>query len=155
MTPLERLRAKIDVRGTDECWPWTGAIGKSGYGQFWLDGKQINASRAAYLLLKGPIPDGHVVCHSCDLPICCNPSHLWADTQRANVRDCNTKGRARGTFSSENHKRYSAKLTPEQILEARRQHAGGKSQSAIARELGVASSTISRAVRNELWGHLA
>lgn len=155
MTDIRRLLARIDKRRPEECWPWTGALNHSGYGQFWLNGMHWNASRAAYFLLVGEIPDSKVVCHSCDNPKCCNPAHLWLGSQADNVRDCSKKGRARGQFHRQSaHPRHTAKLTSEQVIDARRRYADGVSQSQIARELGVNSSTISRAVRGEKWSHL-
>lgn len=155
--PKERLLERIDQRGPDECWPWLGSVGTWGYGCFWMDGKTINASRAAYILLIGPIADDQVACHSCDNPICCNPKHLWAGSQGDNVRDCNAKGRAKGTFcglTGAAHPRHVAKLTEEQVSWARRLYADGISQTAIAKQLGVNSGTISRAVRGHTWGHV-
>lgn len=96
--PKIRLLRLIDQRGPDECWPYLGFIGTWGYGMFWLDSKNVNSSRATYLLLVGEIPAGQVVCHKCDNPACCNPSHLWLGTQADNLSDCRKKGRARGGF---------------------------------------------------------
>ena len=114
----------------------------------------MNASRAAYLLLVGPIPPNQVVCHSCDNPVCCNPGHLWLGTQGDNVRDCNIKGRAKGNFVGADHPRHTAKLTPDMVASARRMYAAGITQTAIAKQMGVHSGTISRAVRGENWSHL-
>jgi hypothetical protein len=117
----------------------------------------MNSSRATYILLKGPVAADKVVCHSCDNPACCNPSHLWVGSQADNLRDCRSKGRARGMFSEKvgyAHPRHTAKLTPEKVAEARRRYLGGETQTALAREFGVHPGTISRAVRGELWGHI-
>ncbi len=151
---LRRLKAKIDIKGEDECWPWTACIGTWGYGSFWLEGKNLNSSRAAYLLMVCDVPKDKVVCHSCDNPACCNPKHLWIGTQGDNVRDCATKGRAKGHFSETNHPRHLAKLTPEAVIEARRLWKSGVSQSEIARLWKMDSSTISRAVKGNSWGHI-
>src|SRR6185312_561373 len=43
--------------GPDACWPWTGAINKSGYGSFGeKPGSIRTTSRVAYELTHGPIP---------------------------------------------------------------------------------------------------
>src|SRR6267142_4291480 len=74
--------SRIDVRGPDECWPWTGGIFlKDGYGRvsFKINGKNKSwdAHRAAYEVHVGAVPQGLVVRHTCDNPICCNyKNHL-------------------------------------------------------------------------------
>ena len=58
------------------------------------------ASRLAYLLGGGPVPDGKFyVCHKCDNPPCCNPAHLFAAAPSANVADAIAKGRTKTKLS--------------------------------------------------------
>lgn len=83
--------AKVDRRGPDECWEWTTGRERYGYGHSVLG----TASRVAWELTNGPIPDGQRVLHSCDNPPCCNPRHLFLGTQLDNVRDMMAKGRHR------------------------------------------------------------
>ena len=141
---------RVSIRGPDDCWPWMGGLNRWGYGACQYQGKATNASRAAYLDENGPIADGLVVCHRCDNPACCNPRHLWADTQANNLADCRRKGRMRYA-TGERHHRTGAKLTPEMVKEARAMYASGISQSEIGRRWGIHSSVISRAVRGENW----
>lgn len=144
----------ISVREQDECWPWIRALNKYGYGNCEWKGKTSNASRAAFEFYVGDVKLGNVVCHKCDNPACCNPNHLFQATQAENLADCRNKGRMiyrRGA----SHHRSSAKLNESLVVEAKRRHFQcGESQSAIARDYGVNSSTISRAVRGEKWAHL-
>ena len=147
MSARDRLLSKINQRGPDECWPWRGGIGTWGYGTFWMDGRNINASRAAYLLLVGRADSSQVVCHRCDNPACCNPAHLWLGTQADNLKDCRRKGRSRGQFAK-GHKPLTRAMTAEQRAEAKRLHFDqGVSQTEIGRRLGFHGSVISRAVR--------
>lgn len=93
----ERFWAKVDKSPHPTgCWVWT--AGKaSGYGQFSIGRKFILAHRFAFENTKGPIPEGLLVCHSCDNKPCVNPAHLWTGTSLDNTRDAVAKGRtARG-----------------------------------------------------------
>jgi len=74
------------------------AANSAGYGNFYIrsEGRRSIvdcAHRVAYRLSVGPIPEGHVVAHRCDVPGCCNPAHLFACTQAVNLEDCHRKGR--------------------------------------------------------------
>lgn len=74
---------RVDKRGPDECWPWLGNIGTTGYGVFFLHRRPLVASRVAYQLTNGvSLPPGKsiMVCHRCDNPPCCNPAHLFLGT---------------------------------------------------------------------------
>lgn len=94
-----RFWAKVDRSGgADACWEWTAACFKAGYGAIRLTIVGVTkwtetAHRVAYSLVYGQIPDGMYICHHCDNPPCCNPNHLFADTQAANVADMVAKGR--------------------------------------------------------------
>ena len=84
--------------GPTECWPWTGAINKSGYGSYGVGATIRTASRVAFELANGPIPPGpgyhgYVVMHSCDNRKCCNPAHLSLGTQGDNNSDRDAKRR--------------------------------------------------------------
>jgi hypothetical protein len=103
----QNFAARFKPGSPDECWLWQGYRQPSGYGHLYgIDpdtGRQkaMMATRYAYLLHKGAIPDGHVICHTCDNPPCVNPAHLWAGTNKANSQDCILKGRARGNSNAD------------------------------------------------------
>lgn len=145
---------RVGVGGAEECWPWLGSLNTWGYGDCLWKGRRVNASRAAHESVVGKVSPGLVICHTCDNPACCNPSHLWAGTQAENLADCRAKGRQVYVTGADHH-RSTAKLTEDMVREARRLYAAGVSQSEIGRRWGLNSSTISRAVRGKKWAHVA
>jgi HNH endonuclease len=143
----ENVWDKIDVRGPDECWltTWTPSNPKP---YFRLGGKKIRVTRLVYELVKGPIPDGLLVCHSCDVPKCSNPSHLWLGTCKENVRDCAAKGRQKRGIGMTHGMR---KLDADQVKEVRAMRSTGRTLSEIGKIFGVSEATISLISRNLLW----
>jgi hypothetical protein len=91
-TEEECFWAKVARADGDECWLWKAAVHGNGYGNFRSD----NAQCAAWRLTHGPIPDGLEVCHSCDVPLCVRPDHLFLGTPKENTQDAKRKGRLRG-----------------------------------------------------------
>jgi hypothetical protein len=132
---------RVDDSG---CWLWTGSLNHLGYGYLGRrteDGrrKTIMAHRASYEHHTGPIPEGKVVCHTCDVRNCINPAHLWIGTQADNMADMQAKGRQRygGTLG---HHRPTTFPEPRLIEIAN----DNRDPREIAAELGVTASTVYR-----------
>lgn len=104
----------VDANG---CWIWQGTFSLNGYGQTSFQGNPWRSHRLAFFLAKGAIPDGHDVCHSCDIRACCNPDHLWTGTRKENMRDCSAKGRADGQWKT--HCMRGHEFTPDNTYIAR------------------------------------
>ena len=109
---LERFNSKV-IRGS-ECWGWSGAISKKGYGCFWLDGKWIGAHVASYILHNALdiIPKGKQVLHKCDNKVCTKPSHLYLGTPSNNI--CDRYERATEPFV---HKPYKINTDSQLFIE--------------------------------------
>lgn len=67
------------------CWIWLGPRYRTSYGVFMAKRQHFLAHRAAYELANGPIPEGMVIDHLCRTPLCINPAHLEAVTNRENL----------------------------------------------------------------------
>ena len=126
----------------DGCWLWEGGVLSDGYGAFWLEGSNKRAHRVAYLLAIGEIPDGMCVCHTCDVRLCVNPSHLWVGTRGDNLRDMGKKGRANGG---------TRKLKPEYIPFIRGLRHRGMMYKDIAELCEVHPVTIGDICRGKAW----
>lgn len=87
---------RINDDNEETCWPWRGPEYRGGYGSLLFMGRRETAPRAIYEAEHGPIPGGMSVCHRCDNPPCCRPSHLFLGTPKDNSEDMLAKGRARG-----------------------------------------------------------
>ena len=146
----ERFESKV-VRANG-CWRWSGNKHKQGYGKIHMDGGSAMAHRVSYLLHKGSIPDGMMVCHRCDNPECTNPDHLFLGTALDNMRDKIAKGRHVGAHAGEGH--HFAKLTRRQVEEIRRAYRrGGVTQYELAARYGVTQTNISGIVNNRKWAN--
>lgn len=104
---------------------------------------RVRAIRAAYMIHVGPIPEGHLIRHSCDQPRCIAIAHLSTGSVADNSRDM--AERRRGLIGLRHH---FAAVTPEQIAAAVDEYLrGGKSQAEMAARMGVGPTTFGRWVR--------
>lgn len=86
---LDRVFTGVDVAGPDDCWRWTRALDRKGYGRIgWQDGGRAPtalAHRVVWIATNGAIPDGLEVDHICSVRSCCNPRHLRLLTRSENA----------------------------------------------------------------------
>lgn len=83
----ERFWTKVALEASgDDCWRWTGAKSRNGYGRFYDEsGRVVQAHRWAYGYVVAPVPDELVVDHLCRNPGCVRPSHLDPVSQASNA----------------------------------------------------------------------
>ena len=94
LTTIDRFMQHVIPEPNSGCWLWISATKQNGYGVFNCgDETTVRAHRWSYEFHKGPIPNGLVVCHSCDVRCCVNPHHLWVGTVKQNQMDMMKKGR--------------------------------------------------------------
>lgn len=138
------------VKTDSGCWIWQGrASGGMGYGTICIDHKYISAHRASYMAFHGPIPEGMYVCHTCDVPLCVNPEHLYAATPKQNQADMYARKRGRKPSGERNH---SAKLTEGIVRQILGMSGLNKDIAAV---FGVDPSTISVIRSRKAWKHVS
>lgn len=155
---VDRFWDRVDRSGgADACWPWTGGLTYTGYGQLRLSpvgdvlrGRKTTAHRTAWRLTFGEITEGLSVCHRCDNPRCANPAHLWLGTHAENLADMSRKGRAaRGDRSG------MAKLDERRVIAVKRLFGMNvASRRELAMIAGVSVGTIDNIVTGKQWKHL-
>jgi hypothetical protein len=138
---IERFESRHIPEPNSGCFLWLSAPTSTGYGSIELRGRTLSAHRFAYALFRGEIPDGLLVCHHCDNPLCVNPDHMFIGTDLDNQIDCIKKGRAYLLGPPKGADNACAKLTKEQVLAIRNDN---RSQHVIAKDYSVSQGTISR-----------
>ena len=130
-----------------DCDLWEGAVDKDGY----PSGR--NHRKVLAEKLGRSIKPGYFACHTCDVPPCVNPDHLYEGTATDNNRDTVRRGRHKYVSNFKGmpgEKHPMCKLTDKQVIEIRERYAaGGISQCALADEYGVVQSRISLIVNNK------
>ena len=146
-TTAEEVWSRVDIRGEDDCWVWTGARSPAGYGIISWRGARVNVHRLAWFLAKAPeamegeVADspllrsnnGVFVAHTCGNKLCCNPNHMVED-----------------------HAPGPAKLNPEAVRSIREDYATGTLKiTEIARRYGVHHAAISRILKGTAYKDVA
>lgn len=154
----DTLRQRFDAKWMPEpnsgCWLWLGTVQGLALRptnmrpRLWNGVWSDYAYRVSWQIHRGSIPAGLMVCHSCDVPLCVNPDHLFLGTKADNMSDCVAKGR---TNKPKGVAAPTAKLTEQQVRMIR---ASPLPSKRLARELGVHDRTI-RGVRTfTTWRHI-
>ena len=131
---VKRFWDKVDKRGPDECWNWTGARDKNGYGKFaHAVGATDRAHRVSYRMHTGEPTDGVEVMHLCDNPSCVNPVHLRCGSHGENMADMARKGR---------HVSANRKLSDVELEVAIGMLRDGGSYRTVAESFGVHKNTL-------------
>lgn len=150
---LSDFWSRIQVRGENDCWEWTGSRVAGGYGRY----KKFYTHRLMASNVIGRDVGDFQVCHSCDNPPCCNPHHLFIGTSRDNTRDALTKGRlvlkpAWDAVRGENNR--LTKLTADDVREIKRRYRNGEEQLKIARDYPCGNTAINNIVKGRNWAHI-
>ena len=136
------------------CWIWQGCRNTNGYGYLTHRYKNYQAHRFSWIIHRGEIPQGMLVLHKCDVPLCVNPDHLYLGTYANNTADMMRKGRngyGEGKKYLPGMQNPIAKLTDADVLWIR---LDPRSANAIAKDYGMEHSWISRIKKRKVWTHI-
>jgi hypothetical protein len=91
---VQKFWAKVLPAAQGACWLWTDTPDEDGYGRLSIKGvAKPRAHRLSAALFLPDYSEDLVVRHTCDNPLCCNPSHLRMGTQAENIADRESRGR--------------------------------------------------------------
>lgn len=148
----DRFWALVAVGEQNECWPWQGHKKPLGYGRFTnRPGDIQQAHRMAYRLAKGSFDERLFVCHACDNPSCCNPSHLWLGTHRQNMDDMFAKKRHSAPPVLRGERSLNARLTKSDVLQVVK---SSEPDRALAARFGVTAAAIYNIRHGKAWSHV-
>jgi hypothetical protein len=140
----ELIRESVKILDSG-CWIWQRDKDGRGYGRIMVGGIRHKAHRLSFESFKGPIAHGMHICHTCDIPSCVNPDHLFAGTAKDNVQDCKQKGRLNRAKGERNGR---AKLSAPQVELIRQSK---ERNAALARQFGVSNVLIGLVKRGLCW----
>lgn len=145
-------KVKLPINLEEDCWEWTSAKDKGGYGTFQVAnngaGEKHRAPRVSYAMYKGVWPTLFVL-HTCNVTSCVNPFHLYEGTQYDNIRDQITAG----TFvKGENN--GNAILSNEDVLDIRKRLLEGQRGVDIAEVYKVSPWTVYKIKNGVNWRHI-
>lgn len=135
---MARIEEAVEFDTNGGCWLWTRKTIAGVYGSFQIGKKDWLVHRASWAAVNGPIPDGLIVRHKCDVTFCVNPNHLEVGTLRDNSKDRSERGRWRGSsFGRRN-------LTASDLTFIQDRLSEGWKDQRIAREMGIAPQSVGR-----------
>jgi hypothetical protein len=146
------------VSKSDDCWLWTGAIDRGGYGRLTvttdISKRSVSAHYLSWEIHFGPIPQRKprlCVCHKCDVRHCVRPDHLFLGTDKDNVDDAFNKGRR----LRDRRPLRPPRFTDQQVKEIRSLYSTHKTSCrALGKRFGASPIVINRIIRREIYRYI-
>lgn len=116
-----------------------------GYPGLWKNGRPHNMHRVLFEETFGPLPEGQIVRHKCDIRMCINLEHMEPGTPADNSNDMRVRGRCN---TPRGETRADSKLTLKQVNEIA---SSSETQQTLAEKYGINQSTVSRIKNGLRW----
>lgn len=147
----DAVQSNISPEPNTGCWLWAGPFMKeTGYGRVGFDNREILAHRLSFEVHVGPVSADLMVCHTCDVPLCVNPQHLFLGTCKDNMMDAASKQRT--TLGERN---AMARLSADEVVQIRAARSAGRSLRDIGDEFNVSEANVRAIAKRETWRHIA
>lgn len=135
----------VTHREAEGCWLWAGCRNKKGYGALSVNNRPKGAHVVSWELHFGPVPELMQVLHSCDVPACVRPAHLYLGSAADNSADMIAK-RRHSAYAGEN---TQAKLTRTQVKAMREEY--HRLVEKFAKAFGVGEPCIRHVLSGRTW----
>ncbi len=155
----DRIMEAVEFDTVAGCWLWSRRLGQNGYGSLW-DGREQRAHRASYAAFVGPIPEGLLVCHKCDVRACVNPAHLYLGTHKDNMADQIARNRTQDQRGGKNPNAKVSEAVAAAIVRefdpgrGPRSRGGPNNYRALADRYGVGLYVVRNIANGASWKHL-
>lgn len=138
-----RTLAERSISVPGGCRLWLGSrLKRHGYGMIRHRTKWTRTHKAMYELTYGDVPAGVHVLHTCDVPNCIQPAHLYLGNNAQNIQDKCERDRS------------GKKLNISLARKIKLMLASGLSQSEIARQFGLNPGSVSKIATGRRWKHV-
>jgi len=147
---LQRFKAKTE-RLANGCLKWNGFVNQCGYPRISYKGKAYLGNRLIWELNFGKIPEGKLICHTCDNPNCLELKHLYIGTPKDNMQDCILRKRHKTPIGSES---TNTKLTEYEVNQIKIAFSKGVTIRYISKKYNIGKSTAFRIKNGVTWKHV-
>jgi hypothetical protein len=142
---IERFEQRYIPEPNSGCWLWLGGVNPSnGYGRFYTNGNVVvSAHKFSFTFFIGPVPDGLILRHRCDIKTCVNPDHIIPGTYQDNSDDAVERN-----FVPSGEKHGMSLLTSDEVIAIFR--APG-TIAEIARQFNISRMHAQRIKEKKVW----
>lgn len=141
---IEKILSYTKPNG--ECLEWQRCLNTDGYPRMGIKGNSnIKVHRLMYELVHKIDITGQIVRHSCDNPVCINPSHLLIGSEADNAKD-----------RDERQRHGAAKISHKEVREIRDLIQSRLFRNTnIAKWYGIDPRTVSSIKHGKHWKHVS